>query len=97
MKAKDILPNLPDPTAELQEEKPVDPFELAAREKAAEIYDILTDFQRVHRKLLEGKFGDGTLNKFNQLVKQTYWNMKQDIPNIYREGAVQEIEAELLK
>lgn len=88
--------NLPNPSDQLAEKR-VDPVEAAAREKAAEIYDILTDFDKIYRKLREGKFGEGVINKFNQLAKQTYWNMKLDIPNIYRESLVKDIEEELGK
>lgn len=91
---KKAAPPTPQAEIPLAPAKTLDEQEAAANEMAAEIIEIMQLFARAHGKLQEIRASDQTLNKFRQLVRQTYTNLKADIPSLWRPELVKEIESE---
>src|SRR4051812_49002156 len=74
-----------------------DPIKDAAEELANDIIDVMRLLGKAHSILEKKGFGEATIHKFRSLSRQTYRNMQQDLPSMFRPELVQEIEAETFR
>lgn len=94
---KNTADSIDEPTVEipLVAPKNLNEMEERANEMASEIIDVMKLLGRAHKKLQGIQASPETMNKFVQLTRQLYTNIKKDIPSLWRPSLVEQIEEEV--